>query len=201
MMGNGDTTRLQKSAANTSQYTSPLEDFSDEWNDPKYAVCNTAASADYMTASEKKVIHVLNLVRMNPKLFASTVISSDYYYKDNSYFNSLLSTLEKMEYLPLLGPDNKCFTSAHCHAASVGKVGYTGHNRITVACRKAQFFQGECCQYGYTDPVDIIVNLLVDEGVPSLGHRNICLGSYNALGVSIQPHKTYTVNTVMDFRY
>jgi uncharacterized protein YkwD len=60
---------------------------------------------------------------------------------------------------------------------------------------------GECCYYGVEDAFDIIVDLLIDQGVSSLGHRKICLSpSYTELGVSIQPHKTYSSNTVLDFR-
>ena len=42
-----------------------------------------------------------------------------------------------------------------------------------------------------TDKDGIILNLLVDENVQSLGHRRICLGSYEVMAPSCQPHKAY----------
>jgi hypothetical protein len=34
--------------------TSPLSQFSKEWNNPKYKVCNTGASAKYLSDKEKR---------------------------------------------------------------------------------------------------------------------------------------------------
>jgi uncharacterized protein YkwD len=60
----------------------------------------------------------------------------------------------------------------------------------------------ECCDYGNDNAVDILLNLLVDDGIPGVGHRLICLSnSYTKIGISIQPHKVYEVNTVMDFKW
>eukprot|EP01030_Chromulinospumella_sphaerica_P019949 gene19949-biopygen17680 len=36
-------------------------------------------------------------------------------------------------------------------------------------------YNGECCSYGVSGPVGVIVDLLVDEGVENLGHREILL--------------------------
>jgi uncharacterized protein YkwD len=44
-------------------------------------------------------------------------------------------------------------------------------------------------------------NLLVDEGVPSLGHREALMGDYLHAGISFQPHKGYTENVVIDMSY
>jgi len=35
--------------------------------------------------------------------------------------------------------------------------------------------------------------------VPSLGHREILFTDFTKIGVSIQPHKKYGWNTVLDF--
>ena len=44
------------------------------WSDPKYQVANSAKNEAYLTAVEKEVYYYLNLVRMNPKLFADTYL-------------------------------------------------------------------------------------------------------------------------------
>lgn len=178
---------------------SPLAMYSKEWNAPQYLECNTAARARYMSDSERKVVYILNLARKNPQLFCETVVKPLAYDKTSSYYLSLVETMSKMEPLGILYPDSGCYASAHCHAYSTGITGYTGHERQTAECRKVQRYNGECCDYGTDKPLDIILELLTDEDVPSLGHRQICLGDrYTGIGTSIQPHKQYSHVAVID---
>jgi len=65
---------IQPASSPKNEESSPLADFSIEWNDPRYQVCNTARDAGYMNEDEKNVIYILNLARYNPRLFAATVI-------------------------------------------------------------------------------------------------------------------------------
>lgn len=186
---------------------SPLAAYSAEWNNARYQKCNTAASARYLSESEKEVIYILNLARINPTLFASTVIrqypqkSGHSYIINSSYYKSLLQTMQKMKPVGLLYPDSLCWVSAQCHAETAGNKGYVGHARQSEACQQKTNFAGECCDYGFDNPLDILMDLLIDENVPSLGHRDVCLSPYKKLGVSIQPHNTYGHNTVLDFQY
>ena len=99
----------------------------------------------------------------------------------------------------LLQPDSLCFESARGHAIASGETGYTGHVRQNTKSQKVCHFNGECCDYGSNDPLDIVVTLLIDQNVVSLGHRRICLGYYLRMGDSIQPHKKWTYNAVLDF--
>jgi len=187
---------------------SPLAEYSSEWNDPKYLKCNTAANAGYMSASEKEVIYILNLARTNPSLFANTVIKQ---YpgktgklnlnKSNYYYSSLLDTMKSLRQINLLYPDSLCYVSANCHAVNSGKEGYVGHERSTAECKKKKYFSGECCSYGSSKPLEIVMSLLIDEDTPSLGHRFLLLCSFPRIGVSIQPHKTYGTDAVIDFTY
>ena len=197
-------------AQNTSPSApaSPLASYSSEWNKPEYRLCNTAAKVAYMSEKEKMVIYVINLVRAYPVLFAKTVVTQypalsgkEELTKDQYYYQSLLTTLLAMDPLPLLTDNEKCYQSAACHAKLSGITGYIGHNRNSDECQKKKYFLGECCQYGNDEPVEIILSLLIDKDVPSLGHRKILLGKYTSAGVSIQPHKTYRFNTVLDFYY
>jgi uncharacterized protein YkwD len=165
------------------------------WNDPKYSVANSAMNEEYLTAEEKKIYYYLNLVRMNPKLFADTYLRNLRNSKD-TYESSLFMELQKQNPLPVLKPNRKLHESAKCHATESGESGYVGHERS----KCTEYFRGECCQYGLSRALEIITGLLIDKGVSSLGHRRICLGSYTELGVSIQPHKSYGVNTVLDFK-
>lgn len=186
---------------------SPLAAFSSEWNDPRYLKCNTAANTSYMNDDEKEVIYILNLLRTNPTLFANSVILKypDWDHKgflrNIDEYKSLLDTLRKVKPLSLLYPDSLCFVSAQCHAISSGQAGYVGHERQTKECRDKHLYFGECCDYGNKEPLPVLMSLLIDQNVPSLGHRYMCLGWYKKIGVSIQPHKGYGNNTVIDFYY
>ena len=142
---------------------------------------------------------------MNPQLFCKTVltkITTITSYVDTSkvaYYKSLVKEMSVMKPMGLLKPDSLCYVSAKCHAVSSGERGYTGHGR-TAECQKTDHARGECCQYGLTDPLGIIVVLLVDQDIESLGHRNTCLGSrYTKMSPAMAPHKKYGNNTVMDF--
>ena len=106
-----------------------------------------------------------------------------------------MTELQKLKPLPVLMPDRKLYESARCHATESGKRGYVGHKRF----KCEEYYMGECIYYGETDAFGIVTELLVDEGVKSLGHRKIFLDNFTELGVSIQPHKTFGENCVMDF--
>jgi uncharacterized protein YkwD len=186
--------------------SSPLAKYSDNWNSATYKACNTAASASYLTAAEKEIIYIINLVRQNPQLFAQTVLKSypeeidKNSLRQSGYYKSLMATLENMTPQKILKPDLIAYASANCHATSSGKTGYTGHQRQTDECQSLKNFMGECCDYGNHDPLRTVLTLLIDEGISSLGHRKILLGNYSAIGVSIMPHKDYGRNTVIDLR-
>jgi uncharacterized protein YkwD len=186
---------------------SPLAAYSTEWNNPKYSKYNSAKDVAWLTGPEKEVIYILNLLRANPALFANTVVkqypvkSGQGYLVNSWYYTSLLDTLKKMRPAGLLKPDITCFNSAKCHALYSGATGYVGHDRTTEECKSKKFFNGECCDYGHDKPLDIVMSLLIDEGVPSLGHRDVCLSAYKKIGVSIQAHQRYGYNAVLDFSY
>lgn len=187
-------------------HSNPLSSFSSMWNTAKFNSLNTAKEVAYMTQQEKDVIWILNQVRHSPQLFLQTVLlnpKSQFYLvpsKRNYYFNSLIKDLKKAKSVsePLIA-DEEAFTSAQCHAVESGKVGYVGHDRLNNCNSK---FNGECCSYGYSDPMQIVMQLLIDNNVPSLGHRIICLSpDYRSVGVSIQSHTQYEYNAVIDFLF
>jgi hypothetical protein len=187
---------------------SPLASYSNVWNDAKYSSCNAAANTAYLSGAEKDIVYILNLIRANPVLFTKTVLSkypsvsgNGYLAEDSFYFISLVNTLKNLEPLNILYPDKKCFESAKCHAYTAGINGYVGHERKSKDCKTKKYYYGECCEYGHKDPLDIVLSLLIDEGIPSLGHRSICLTNYTKIGVATQPHRKYGANTVLDFYY
>jgi hypothetical protein len=175
-----------------------------DWNKPEYNVANTALLSAYMSEEEKEFIKLWNYCRLNPQLFLNTYLKKIVDKAPQSrtkYEASLIIDLQKQSPLPVIRPDKVLFASAKCHAYNSGVVGHVGHNRKSYATNCPSIFRAECCSYGNLDALGHLINLLVDEGVASLGHRIALLTKYEFAGVSIQPHKTFTNNIVIDMHY
>ena len=196
----------KNSVLNKSNLVNPLAKFSNEWNKEEYGKFNTAKDIKYLSNTERNVIWILNMVRRNPVLFLNSVLldpKSDVFKtpkERSSYYNSLVADLKILtpNQTPLM-PDSNLFVSAKCHAYESGKTGYVGHDRKKNSC--IEDFYGECCYYGLDDPFVIVISLLIDEKIRSLGHRKIMLSNqYSLIGVSNQPHIDYGTNAVLDFK-
>lgn len=172
-------------------------------NEKKMA--NTASEIYYLKNIEKEVFYYLNLVRINPKLFAQTFLLEN---KDNinclKDYNSLYEQLVNMSPLKPIYFDDEFYLHAKCHAIKSGKLAYVGHNRRDGSgCDPiiSDYSWGECCYYGENDPLAIVLNLLVDCNYQDLGHRKIMLSEeFISMGVYIAPHKLYGYNAVLDFK-
>lgn len=174
------------------------------WNDAAYRVANTAAMATYLTDEEKEFYKLWNYLRLNPQLFLTTYLKEVYdkpAAKRNKYEQSLVEELMVQKPLPVIMTDKNLFTSAKCHAYNSGKIGLIGHDRTKYQVNCPKNYRAECCSYGNLDALGHLKNLMIDNGVPSLGHRRALLGDYKFAGVSIQPHKTFTNNIVIDMHY
>lgn len=156
----------------------------------------------FATHEEKNAYYYLNYARTKPREFCERFVVPQWD-KSNSYENSLVQTMRTMAPVPPVFPDKDLYESALCHAKTLGKTGYTGHDRQTdpkTGKKCKSLFMGECCSYGRSSGLGVILQLLIDNGVPSLGHRKICLSEgYSTVGISIQSHKSYGFITVLDF--
>ena len=52
----------------------PLAKYSVKWNDKKFKSCITFEGVNYLNEEEKKVIWILNMIRLDPQLFIKTVL-------------------------------------------------------------------------------------------------------------------------------
>ena len=170
------------------------------WTTQEFETANTAKDIEIFTSEEKEVVRYINLARLYPKKFAAIEITKclvDGSYSESGYVNSLMNTLKHMKPVGALYFNVNMYQLAKCFAEESGASGYTGHNRKT--CKKG--YDAECCSYGYESGRQITIQLLIDEGVPSLGHRIICLDkSMEKVGVNIQPHAKYNNCCVLDFK-
>lgn len=168
-----------------------------------------ARDVDYLTDAEKDVILLLNKARSNPPLFAKQYLTA----KKGQGGYALECYNEMLETAPLspLLPSRALSLAARDHAIDTGKNGTAGHvstngDSSTDRVKRYGTFTGtflgpwENCSYGHEDPIGIMLQLLIDDGVPSRGHRkNILQKNTGYVGVSIQPHKTYGTTCVQDF--
>ena len=174
------------------------------WSENQLAKANTASGLNYLNEEEKAIIFIANLVRIDGQLFAETILTE--YLKDskpNKYTRSLYKDLKSIQDLPVFYPEKDLYNIAEEHAEVSGKKGTTGHQRFE---KRFGPLMGkyrevaENCAYGYDKAIDILIQLLIDEDIPDLGHRkNLLNPNLDSIGVSIKPHKKFRTNCVMDF--
>lgn len=182
-----------------------------QWTSEQLARAHTARNASYLSEQEKQVIFLCNLARMDGALFAATYLAqhtpND---PSNWYIASLYRDLQFVKGRQPLYPDKRLYATAAYHAADMGRSGRTGHTSSDGTDFADRVYGGlgektyiaENCSYGSNNDqaINIVVQLLVDANVPSLGHRkNILNPDLSAIGVAIALHATYEYMCVMDF--
>ena len=160
--------------------------------------------------AEKEVLEVLNHIRAHPDV----VLSKDLpLYLDSSktkktaYVVSLMADLRKSKPTEILLRSATLDSLAMQHARDMGNTGKTGHTGSggkTFSVRTRNILQSiddiaESLQYGYDKGGDIVMDLLIDEGVSGTGHRKqIPDANYKYVGIAVFPHKSkYRINTVI----
>lgn len=179
------------------------------WSEAELQKANTARSCTGLTEVEKEVILLTNLVRIDGEKFRESFAKPYLKGKMNGYISSLYSQLEHFKDLPMLYPDAKLCNAARYHAKEMGESGNIGHSsldgtsfdkRLKKFGYPSNTYMAENCSYGFNDAIGIVMQLLVDEGVPGLGHRkNILSSNYKAIGVSVYPHQKHKYTCVQDF--
>jgi len=181
------------------------QDFLQAWSVKELAYANTAINESYLSKEEKNVFLILNLARIHPKLFNQIILKNykgikgypNNFLKNKKYLHSLSAELSSITPLEPVYPNRQLWEYAYCHAQESGETGYVGHKRK--ACDEPLYYS-ECCSYGLSKAIDIVIQLLIDHNIANLAHRRIMLSSQNVLlGVSIQPHVLYGHNAVLDF--
>jgi len=165
--------------------------------------------ADHSSATERSndVVFFCNLARTSGALFVETVLRPYLNAKGDTrsskYKQSLIARLNTLNKQTPLRHEANLIVMAKSYANYAGGKGIVGHARFKkrfaglVAKGKTV---GENCSYGMHTALDVVIQLLIDEGVPDLGHRNNILGSdFTNVGVAFAKHKKYSINAVMEF--
>jgi hypothetical protein len=180
--------------------------FSQGWTRAQLDKANTAKNILYLTKTEKDAIMYLNLCRLFPKEFADLEVRQ--YQMGNEYEDSVLAEFDefKKSLLNDLLTRKACralefnrilYLDAKCYSTEISTVNRNGHDRIN--CKESNY--AECISFGKKTGRDIVLQLLVDAGIQSLGHREICLdGAYTEIGISGNRHFEFEFCAVAELR-
>lgn len=196
------------------------------WSEEELKKANTAKNALYLSAQERDLVMYMNLVRIDGERFFNTYFQefaelhntqmlqySNYRQlridKTDRYYKSLAKDLNAIKDLPMLYPDEALSWVAKQHGKDMDKYNYASHtskdgrsvkDRISSMYPKRSL--GENLAFGFSTGLGNVCMLLLDKGVPDLGHRKLILNTslkLNYVGVSIQTHKGYKYSSVTDF--
>jgi uncharacterized protein YkwD len=179
----------------------------DSWDPDVVRELYTSRDISYLNEEEQKIVLFMNLARHDGELFASTFLDAyveEKQVENTSYLRSLYRDLRKTAGLPPMEVAEDLTAVAQGHARKSGETGHVGHKDMTTRFAHLRgnpyVAWGENCSYGYYEAIEIVLTLLIDEGVEGVGHRkNILNPDFNRVGVAMRPHKRYGINTVMDF--
>ena len=186
---------------------------------------NTAEDAAYLNRLEKEVIFELNKVRSNPKRYAEEYMEELRVFYDGKVFtypgqtpikstegisplNECIELLKKIDQMPILKPVEGLAKAADLLTEEQQKYGGIGHisrNGNTPQNRIERFIDWYICSseditYGSFEARQIVITLLIDDGVPDRGHRqNILSQCFRFAGVSFSGHPTYHSMCVIDY--
>ena len=168
------------------------------------------ATVEFVSAQAEEVLKIMNEVRTDPQSFLNGRLLpylKEHELENNSYAKSLVSELKIAKPVNALHSSPVLEKLAKGHAIDMGEKGKIGHessNGTTFVDRVRKKIKtgmiAENCDYGNAEALDIVMSLLIDDGITSLGHRkNILHPTLQYVGIAIEKHKTYRVNCVMDF--
>lgn len=174
------------------------------WTSQELSAASTARNSTCLDSTERDLIMYCNLARMYPAKFSKLEVQNyvgsieqPEQYRNSANKRSLVNDLSHGKPVTALQPDSALTLMAECFQLELAASGNTGHDRK----KCSEDYVAENCSFGKSTAKDIVLQLLIDEGVASLGHRkNILNAEYTRLGVAFGDHKKYRKCAVMDFR-
>ena len=166
------------------------------FSDAEINKANTAKDATYLSDDEKLVIFYMNLARLDGEKFTEAYLS-DLKKSTNSYEKSLVEDLKNSKNKKMLIPNENLCKASRAHVNDIGPKGLVQHNSsdgTATFTRVKKYYKGgqmgENIQFGPSDPLKIVRQLLIDQNTESLGHRKNILGdAYTRIG----PHSTQSM--------
>ena len=214
----------QESAALPVPAAAPVAPGSGTAARPAVALNAGLADSSFAQAIELEVAAELNLARTQPGRYAEllreyrrsihglyleragevTVVLNE----GAKAVDEAIAFLERQKALAPFSLSRGLSQAARDHAADQGNTGQTGHggsDRSTMDKRIERYGTwgktiGENIAYGAETARDIVIQLIVDDGVPSRGHRtNIFNPEFLVVGIACGAHPGYRTVCVQDF--
>lgn len=170
------------------------------------------------------VFQEINAVRQDPKSLIPFVRAARTHFRDLEYRNpaneffvltkegvkaidDALAFLEKAPSRPALARNPQIDRAAGMLADQIGREGLVAHGEgdfELIARIKASVGQvgnlAENLSFGWKDPREVVMQMIVDDGLPTRGHRqSLFSGEFAQVGVASGPHKLYNHVTVVNF--
>jgi uncharacterized protein YkwD len=185
---------------------------------------NTAA-VGFISQLEKEIIDEMNLARTEPQKYAAFVEEYKKYYDGNrltipgrkkalvtndgvAAVDEAISFLRAAQPLPAFGVAKGVCSAAADHAKDLAGKGITGHRGSDGSTPNARVDRygswdaviGETVVYEVSTARQIIISLIIDDGVPNRGHRrNIFDPNYHVTGISVSEPLTFGSKCVIDY--
>ena len=173
---------------------------------------------------ESSIVLQLNAVRLRPSRFSSALVEyrsrfdgaivrargsepDEETEEGPAAVDEAIRALARLPAARPLSWDPALASAAAEHAddqAATGLVGHEGSNGDDFAGRMSRHVDGrravsEVISYGETLDVDVVRQLIVDDGVPGRDHRHeVFAPDVQRVGVACRPHPTYGVSCVID---
>jgi hypothetical protein len=202
-------------------YTNP---FTEEDETLSLKLNDGVEDLDFLSELEKEVIMELNRARTDPAGYAELVEDFKKHYVGNyiylpgrnpiitregaSAVNEAIEYLKSAQPVPPLHASRGLSHAARAHVEDQGPTGLIGHDgtdksspqdRIERFGKWGKSF-GENINYGNRSARQIVMQLIIDDGIMDRGHRtNTFKALFRVVGVSCGPHHSYGHMCVMDF--
>lgn len=189
------------------------------------ASLQTARATIFLDELERDVIHELNKVRSNPKRYAEEYLEELtgafsgklYTYPGQETLKSqegiaplieCINVLKSTEPMPVLNPAKGLTLATEDllkDQQKYGGIGHIGRNGQTPQHRIERFGEWDICSaeditYGSFEARQIVIALLIDDGVPDRSHRkNILNPCFRFAGVAFGKHPGYQTMCVIDY--
>lgn len=174
---------------------------------------------------EAQILVELNDARANPSGYAKTLREYRSHFRDKvvlapgetigtrtnegvAAVDEAIAFLERQSPLGPLVEAPALVRAATDHVAAQGPSGLTGHagpDGSTLGERVGRHglrwhALGETISYASDTATEVVRQLIVDDGVPSRGHRAIIFAPvYDAIGIACGPHARHQIMCVLDF--
>jgi uncharacterized protein YkwD len=187
------------------------------------ARCAASNEEDVVDTRERNILSELNELRSDPTAFAKKLEARRKFYTGNvlrlpkevplrtregeAALDEAIRALRGRTALPQIEFSRALSRAARDHVRDVGKKGLVMHEGTDGSSPSERLKRyasdvggvGEVISFGPEKAESVVIDLIVDDGVPDRGHRKILLdGRLRYAGIACGPHAIYRTMCVID---